>query len=337
MPEQRDVRVIGGVFALEARASTPSPPDLLAGGPLMLCSGRAALAAVLATLAPRRVWLPAFVCESVVDVVVPSALRFYGVGASLTELDVADVLPGDAVLVVDYFGWPAPAGLVGQLRGAGAIVIEDACHALLTSGVGAAADWWIASPRKFLGVPDGGLLGPPSPSVDADAGGPPGAWWLEALNACVGRRAFEHGAPDRSWFEAYGRAEAAVPVAPHAMSELTRLVLSEGIDAPAIAAARRRNYACLHQLIGDLGLMGPLADGVVPLGFPICHDERDRLRSALFEEQVFPPVHWPVPDAVPQRFVAERRLAASVMTVPCDQRYDESDMRRVAELIRAVR
>jgi hypothetical protein len=328
--------VVGGVFALEPPADTPSPPVLLAAGPLMLASGRAALAVALAGLAPRRVWLPAYVCESVLDGVGPGPeLRFYPVGESLTASDVEGASPGDVVILVDYFGWPSPPGLVASLRAAGAVVVEDACQALLSAGVGIEADAWIASPRKFVGVPDGGLLWPVPEGATAEAGPPPGNWWVQALEACVARRAFDQGGGDRAWFATFREAEAGVPTAPHAMSELTRVVLSHAIDARAIAAQRRSNYECLYAELADLSLMGSLPDEVVPLGFPICVSDRDRIRSALFERNVFPPVHWPVPDAVPREFVAERRLAARVMTLPCDQRYDEDDMMRVAQMVRA--
>ena len=332
----RDPHVVGGVFALESPADAPSPIGLLDCEPLMLVSGRAALAMAMARLAPRRVWVPAYVCESVLEGILPGPeLRFYSVGETLTATEVEHAGPGDVVLVVDYFGWPSTPGLIARLRSAGAVVVEDACQALLSAGVGAEADCWIASPRKFLGVPDGGLLWP-VPEDAAPTGPPPSGWWLQALDACVERRAFDEGAEGRAWFASFQAAEAGVPTAPHAMSELARVLLTNGIDAAAIAASRRSNYERLHSQLADLSLMGPLPDGVVPLGFPICLPDRDRTRAVLFEREIYAPIHWPVPEVVPQEFVAERRLAATIMTLPCDQRYDEDDMTRVAQTLRSA-
>lgn len=336
MPSNANATVVGGLFALESPADRPMPPELLADKPMMLVSGRAALAVALARLERRRVWVPAFVCEAVLDGVGHgSEVRFYGVGDLQTIPRLDDAGPEDAVIVVDYFGWPSPAGLIRALRDAGAAVIEDASQAMLSAGVGTEADHWIASPRKFLGVPDGGLLGPPPRNAPLTTAAP-SDWWLQALDACVQRRAFDDGASGRGWFATFREAEASVPVAPHAMSELSRQILTHAIDAGSIATRRRRNYERLFAELADLALMGPLPDGVVPLGFPICVKDRDRVRETLFQDDVYAPIHWPVPDAVPPSFAAERRLAAGVMTIPCDQRYGDADMARVARLVRAA-
>ena len=103
---------------------------------------------------------------------------------------LADVNEGDVVLFIDYFGFPCDAECARAAKQRGAWVLEDACQALLSKHVGAAADYVIYSPRKFLGVPDGGVLlanrgVPLTLAVEASA---PDAWLLKALEAGIQRR-----------------------------------------------------------------------------------------------------------------------------------------------------
>lgn len=326
--------MIGGVFALERAAARVVPPALLATDCVMLASASGAYALLLEWLRPPRAWLPAYICETVVAAVsAHTEACFYPVGERLDDAPAIGVRPGDAVVVVDYYGWlPRPEGIAG-LREAGAVVIEDASQALLTEGTGTIGDFWIASPRKFVGVPDGGLLGPRPDGMAVPAEPVPEAWWRQAREARVGRRAFDENGGDRSWFPLFQRAEDGVPARPYAMSELSRSILAEGIDADAIAARRQANYDVLQRELGEVSLMGPRPDGVVPMGFPVRVAERDAVSERLFADRVFPPVHWPIPDPVPASFAADRRLSSEVMTLPCDQCYDERDMLRVARLI----
>jgi hypothetical protein len=70
---------------------------------------------------------------------------------------------------------------------------------------------------------------------------------------------------------------------------------------------------------------------VVPLGFPVRVSRRDQLRQRLFEREIFPPLHWPVGRVVPRHFHDSHTLEAMIMTLPCDQRYDASDMQRMID------
>jgi hypothetical protein len=77
-----------------------------------------------------------------------------------------------------------------------------------------------------------------------------------------------------------------------------------------------------------------LPDGVVPLGFPVRLKERDRVRQALFDARIYPPVHWPIAEVVPNEFGASHQLATEIMTLPCDQRYGAPDVERMVLEVR---
>jgi selenocysteine lyase/cysteine desulfurase len=62
------------------------------------------------------------------------------------------------VALIDYFGFDRARSWATAANARGAWVLEDASQALLSHGVGSSADFVVFRPRKFLGVPDGGIL-----------------------------------------------------------------------------------------------------------------------------------------------------------------------------------
>src|SRR5207302_4980229 len=88
-------------------------------------------------------------------------IRFYHVGRDL-EADVSklnrEAVPGDLVVGVDYFGYPVGSALRGLSTTRGDLFfVEDRAQALAPSG-DFWGDWCLYSPRKLLGVADGGIL-----------------------------------------------------------------------------------------------------------------------------------------------------------------------------------
>jgi hypothetical protein len=117
------------------------------------------------------------------------------------------------------------------------------------------------------------------------------------------------------------------------MSELSWTLLRYSFDYLAIAQRRVANYRLLLNKLGDIALFTHLPENVVPLGFPLRVRRRDSLRQILFDNQIYPPVHWPTQGIVPQEFSESHKLADEIMTLPCDQRYGGEDMERMASII----
>jgi hypothetical protein len=340
-------RVIGGVFGLEPLPSAPVPPAVpppFARGPaLWTVNGRSAIRVLCDGLRPGQAWLPSYLCEAVLAGVGDgTAVRFYEVGEDLGVVAGAwmdEIHADDLVVLIDYFGFPAPTDVAAAARAREACVLEDACQALLTEGLGGNADFLVFSPRKFVGVPDGGLLVPTGgrPLPPSDLAPPPPAWWQGALAAVEGRLDFDRGAPTRDWFPAFQAAEQDAPAGAYAASALTRSLLTTAVDWDRVAARRRTNWEVLADALDDIAVFPTLPAAVVPLGFPVRVSRRDQVRQALFAHEIYPAVHWPLGGVVPERFEASHRLAAEIMTLPCDQRCGPADMERMAALVRGAR
>jgi len=333
------------MFGLELFAADQGEvlPPFLAGRCRLLATARSAFALLHRTLSPHRVWLPSYLGGSVLPAFErpETDLRFYAIDESLRVANgrwLVDVGQGDAVVFVDYFGFNRWEEWGRQASERGAWVIEDACQALLNRSFSRHAHYVILSPRKFVGVPDGGvLIAQGSAALPADPLPPaPPEWWCEALAASVRRADYDLGSGDegRSWFAMFQKVERTGPVTPSAMSELSAFLLRRGIDWNAVALRRQANYRMLAEALGEFALFPELEDSVVPLGFPVRLANRDPVRFHLFSRQIFPPVHWPLEGIVPEAFAGSHLLAREILTLPCDQRYDQDV---VTSLIRAVR
>ncbi len=131
--------------------------------------GRQALAEALNLVgaAGKTVLLPAFICREALAAVAAAGARpaFYGVSKDLTPEEAPERWPdATAVLAVDYFGWPQDlAPFEAYARRTGAVIIEDAAHALFSRDaagllLGLRAPLGILSPRKSMPLPNGGTL-----------------------------------------------------------------------------------------------------------------------------------------------------------------------------------
>ena len=340
-------RIIGGMFGLEIdfqeAFTSASRPQILTGTHLRLATARSAFALLARTLRPATVWLPSYLCGVVLEAFADSDTRiiFYGVGGDLKISDDAwlkNVQSGDIVVFIDYFGFNLWNSYGKKAKERGAWVVEDACQAMLNLHFSEQADYVIASPRKFIGVPDGGILSAQNRASlpPGNLPSPPVEWWLDALKASQLRAEFDRHGGDREWFELFRKTDPHGPVEPTRMSELSSLLLDHANDYGGISASRRQNFSQLAAALPEFAMFCELPDEVVPLGFPVRVRERDNIALALREHEIYPPVHWPIQNIVPEEYHSSHRLSLEIMTLPCDQRYSSEDMTRLIRVFKSL-
>jgi hypothetical protein len=116
------------------------------------------------------------------------------------------------------------------------------------------------------------------------------------------------------------------------------LALIRRVDANAVVARRRENYAHLDRLARERGhrpLFEKLGDGVCPLYLPLPVRNRDdllvRLRKAGVETFIFGMFAHPRLDAV--RRAEARALRDELLCFPVHQDLGARDLERMAELL----
>ena len=328
--------ILGGVFALEPMSEATTMP-FGAGNVQYFLSVRCALTAVIEAHKPKTAWLPSYLCG---DILTPFlhkkvAIRLYAIDARLRVPNrswIGEIQPGDVVLAIHYFGFPNRGFPAAAAASQGAIIVEDASQALFLPQQFPESLGILYSPRKFLGVPDSGILvargetGVESIKLQP----PPLNWWREAVEVNVKRREFDLiGQPSggNNWFAQFQRVESEFPVGLFRASDLSRAILSS-VDYDAIRTRRRANYAKLLELAGRQAVFPVLPPEIVPLGFPLRARGglRDRILRQLHAARIFAPVHWPIQSIVPASFEESHKLSRRLITLVCDQRATVEDM-----------
>lgn len=317
--------MMGGIFGLEEVATTPNFPYAESPCCAFVSSGRAALECLLRHgERPRRVWLPRFICNTVLEPLqrmgVP--VRRYGCDEQLRPLLPDEVEAGDAVILVNYFGLTG-----GHVARAAAElpcrVLTDATTALYSAPPAGAAAFY--SIRKFAGVPDGGVALSPAPLTRLPSEQDDSTQRLSPLHLRTAQGAV-------AALPACEAAEASLSAPARRMSPQTRQLLGT-LDFRAAAQQRLQNYVQLHRALGGLNRLAlPDTPSAAPMCYPLVSGIPD-LRDSLIEAGIALPLYWPEVIAATTAADPENKLARTLLPLPLDQRYGEADMARLIRLI----
>ncbi len=297
-------------------------------------TARAALAQLIADKAPRRVWLPAYSCPELASVARPSDLRFYPIDEGLSPKAGflrQHLRSGDLVMATDYFGWP-PSRDFQQLAAemADVIWVEDRAQCLFTE-LPQWAPWLLYSPRKLVGVADGGIL------ISCDGAGPeaPRADRADATLAIPELMRFEDAdeTENEAWYKQHRSREMRFSAEPRPLSRMTSVLLQR-IPIKPLVAARQRNYRFLTERLAPFAAWLKPASDIAPFGLPIAVDDAASLTASLAAERLFCARHWPVLAADKSDFAWEHTLAQRLVTLPCDHRYEENALARLVAAVR---
>jgi hypothetical protein len=333
---------VGGFFERHAPADGRAGPSVLQawteGRPYVAFSNaRSAFAALVAAFPQATVWLPAFLCCDMAQAALATRTRFYPVGEGF-EPDLRPVetgaAAGDLVLVATYFGLPlseAVCEFTGRRRDLR--FVEDRAHAL-DAGLGVEHGWRLYSPRKLLGVADGGLL----VAIDGAAVLPRPAGPANATlwTAPLMRSADPLGRRSTVWHAANQAKEAGMTVGREAITRRSLAILSR-TSLPGLASARSRNWALLDRRLKAWSAL-PANPGAPPLGYVLRLEPglRDKLLGALHAKRIFAAVHWANIAAPPGDFHREHQWSRELITLPCDHRYGEAEMEQIADSVLEV-
>lgn len=322
----------GGFFPLEPWGSRPGENTRIAHlkGANGYYNARSAIWSLISFNSTRDVILPRYICPVVFRAVEQAGAeaRAFSAAPDLTfDYSQLERMPGDRSLLVIpyYFGVRSPDldALASIRRKTGCSILLDCAQALYEPCPDGFAA--VYSPRKFLGVPDGGFL-----AVGRDSGLKlPEKPSARVGHAVFGERLACHGVrreyPDADCLESFRSLENGMPCGNIGMSDLAMAIFTS-FDHDRACERRITNYDTLSSLLGE-----PLARcRSVPMCFPmpIRPEVFERVRHDLIEQGVFIPYYWPGDD----EWMSPGR---GVLAFPVDHRYDPGDMAELSD--RAMR
>jgi dTDP-4-amino-4,6-dideoxygalactose transaminase len=336
--------IVGGMFGLQTSPDEDATfPPFLSDNYLLMINARSSIWHIAETLKPKQVWCPSYLCHTLIDAVekTNSKLRFYEIDDKLSIPSndwIRHVENGDIVIFINYFGFPTENKILLEAKEAGAWLVLDSSQTLFSSNSENIIDFTVYSPRKIIGIVDGGVICQHSeialtPRILNE---PTESWWLKAFHASTLRRDFDLMGNNKDWFNLFQETEKDSPIGAFKMSEFSKMIMFYHFNYNRISYKRRENYKQLATRLGTLAIYPQIPDNVVPLGFPIKIDKRDIIREFLFTEEIFPPIHWNIDRQVPKKYRKSHKLSTEIMTIPCDQRYGIDTMDRIADLILKV-
>jgi hypothetical protein len=183
----------------------------------------------------------------------------------------------------------------------------------------------IYSPRKFFGVPDGGLLISRVP-VSLPEGQDTGSF--ERMSHLMRRLG---DCPEAGYAEYQHSEESLTECEPKRMSSLTERILSS-INFDHASKKREENFLFLHERLGeDNKISLDISSITAPLCYPFLTHDAD-LRRRLINNRVFVATYWI--DAI-SRVSDEwaEKMVRNLLPLPIDQRYGQKDMERLVSII----
>lgn len=316
---------------------------LLASNVVLSASGRQCLIALIKTLGFRRIWMPQFFCYEVIESIKKETtitIAFYedypGAEQNFGNLPFQE---GDVFFRTNFFG----------LNGFNANslmsvpVIEDHTHDLIGEWASKSdADWCIASLRKTLPIPEGGVMWSPkghrlffpSDVTQENESMCERRWKAMDLKSKYLRGDFH----DKDVFRRlYLETE----------EEFDNLKLSSidkrskdflsTFDIKGWYEVKQRNWKLLKELVqGDFELIEPENEDCYVFSFIMLFKDRkrrDEVRKFLITESVYPAILWNTPNNVSKEV---KSFSERMLSVHCDGRYTEEDINDLASRINRV-
>lgn len=315
---------IGGYQGLELALRVTDA----ARGMIKTNSARSAIKRVLNSLGARKLWLPAYICDALVDAAKDVGVNFdfYRIDSNFdidTELKLNDY---EFILIVDYFGVCGESINRRKSRFEKRKTIVDCSQSYFSMPTEALAT--IYSPRKFFGLPDGGLLYSNDPAVTQPEQRDESS---ESRMAHLISRLTN--SPEAA-YQQYLDAEQAISKLPvQGMSRLTERLL-QSVDYQRARNARTRNSLHLHKRLGQYNQLNlNIDESVAPLCYPFLPSVKAASKADLIKERVFVPTYWPEVLGRVEEGTFEWNLVTNGLFLPCDQRYNEDDMDRLISLL----
>ena len=314
-------------------------------------TGRSAVEALLRNLKRdgyRQVLLPSFLCDSVRDAVRRAGLdlSYYRVNIDLSiDVKSIEIEEKSILYVVQYFGKRINAEMkdaIKRIKQVGGTVIEDISLSLLSDGddVGF-GDYIIGSLRKWFPIVDGGiLLAKEKITFElADASNDYSLYYFVAqLLKDLYLKESERDQRQKSLFLSYSNEGMKALFNDYTLRKMSMIStdLMKGVNIEFVRNKRIRNYDLLCAFLSKVPQVKVLVDRqgtMTPLGMLILVDNRDELLRRLISMGIYCNVHWRSNDLT-RLFPESDFLANRCITIPCDQRYGEKEMRYIYSAVK---
>lgn len=309
------MKAIGGYFGLEC-GNIPLYHD----DGIYLNNCRNAIRYLIRALGIRRIRLPYYTCHVVTEAIAQERCEILRYRLGRDMMPAIEFPKDDFIIYNNYFG--VLGENVKTLSKIYPNLIVDNAQAFYSRPVCRAA---VYSPRKFFGLPDGGILtGKDIPKLELEKGTS-----ISQTSHLLKR--LEFGA--QSGYQDFLTNDASLDEYPlQSMSNLT-MALMGNTDYESTRHRRLDNFRYLSEhLKSDFPIS--MSSDDVPLVYPLFIEDGSNIRDFLIDHNIFCARYWPNVIEETTSNSLEFKLAVNIISLPIDQRYDINDMMAIHNLIK---
>lgn len=301
----------------------------------------------------KRVLIPAYTCQTVITPFEEAGWEciYYPISKGLRIDDkqlskLVEECHPSLVVVHPYFGMDlndSEIALLQKIHDGGIKVVLDLTQCIFSEQRRQYADYVVGSYRKWFPIPDGGFMLRTGAAKDILQPQSENSEFTEREIAAMYLRGqyFANG-EQRTKDISIRLSKAADHIAesnitPHKMSQVAYNLLQKE-DFEENQRRRFDNYIYLLRNIQESNRIEKVCKDIdevtcAPLYFTIYVQDRPSLQRLLAQEAIYAPVIWPVEDERVLINEEVKFIYDHLLAIPCDQRYDEQDMKRVVTII----
>ena len=316
------MKEIGGYLEFEKLVYKPYYSEMIE-----LNTARNAVIYYLSLKKFEKIFIPEFLCDSISKVLIRYKFHYETYKIDINFLPVFDkiVKDNELLLIVNYYGQLSEQTLASFKNQWNNILIDNS-QAFFQKPIKGIDCFY--SPRKFFGVPDGAYLYARSIqekklSLNHDSS-------AERMWPLIGR--YEDDAANY-WNNFKSNQTLFEYLDVMQMSKLTKNLLG-AIDYESAKTKREQNYAILESDLHSINQLSlkPFIEG--PFAYPLYVENAHEIRKKLVKRKIYIPVLWPNVLIEYNSIELSHKYAYNILPLPCDQRYDTTDMKRLIKEIR---
>lgn len=295
---------------------------------------------LLQSITHKTIALPDYLCESIVGCFPDSSKVYYPVDESL-HIQRLDSIPWDTIDVfylLHYFGSLQSENSLNYIlekkRECGFAIIEDTTHSIFTKKQ-TIGDYCICSLRKWFPIPDGGVLYSKQ-NLNQEHYNKLSHAHSDHIDGMVLKSLYLSGrVKDKDAFRKIlvsAEEQLDQQNSIYKISAISEFIL-KCQSVKENTTIRRQNYDALKKAVGNLlPEVQNREESEVPFIYVTKLAKRNELRAYLTSNQVYCPVHWPIPETWQSKTAVA--LSEKLISIPIDQRYGIDEVMSTAQIVR---
>ena len=328
--------------------------------PILTSSGRGAISLAIESISTKikskTALLPTYCCQSMIDPFVDHGFEifFYNINQSDLSPNINNISKYlskniGIVLHLGYYGFNTNNNLTdlfSKFKKNGSYIIEDITHNLFSDyQKNSYNDFYIASIRKWMGIPSGGLFSSVENLNTSKLKGENKFYSIRktALEIKSEYCATRNSSLKPRFLDLFQKAEEVLDndTSAYSIDKFSSSILNQ-YDIEELKLKRKENYKYLLDALENMPFLEiifkELSNDICPIFFPVyIKDHRDQIQKILIKDKIFSPIHWPIPENINlSENIESKYIYENILSIPIDQRYGKEEMNKIVNVLKNI-